>query len=176
MSTDFERDFLHYLSVLNEDDFLEEIVMPVNEDPNKLLSSLKKINLVEAGGGLVQNEQDEYLFIRRNDKWDLAKGKLEKGERPESGSIREVEEECGIKVDAITHQLDTTYHFYYLKDKPALKKTYWYKMEAKADQKLVPQQEENITEVIWADKQKIKELMKDTYPLIKDLIIHSIKD
>jgi len=33
--------------------------------------------VIEASGGIVQNEEGEILFIFRNDKWDLPKGKIE---------------------------------------------------------------------------------------------------
>ena len=33
--------------------------------------------------------------------WDIPKGKLEKGETPSVAGAREVEEECGIKVEEI---------------------------------------------------------------------------
>ena len=36
------------------------------------------------------------LFIYRFNKWDLPKGKLNKGEKKQDCAIREVEEECGI--------------------------------------------------------------------------------
>ena len=62
---------------------------------------MKSITLIEAAGGLVINRKGEYLFIYRNDKWDLPKGKLEKGERKRQGAVREVEEECGITVSSM---------------------------------------------------------------------------
>ncbi len=47
----------------------------------KLLKFLKKkLPLVVAGGGMVFNDKKEILFIHRNGKWDLPKGKIEKGE------------------------------------------------------------------------------------------------
>ena len=39
----------------------------------------KKIPLTVAAGGVVTNTKGKVLFIYRNDKWDLPKGKLEKG-------------------------------------------------------------------------------------------------
>ena len=49
-----------------------------------------------AAGGLVTNENNELLMIFRRGKWDLPKGKLDKGETIEECAIREVEEETGI--------------------------------------------------------------------------------
>ena len=53
----------------------------------------KKIKVVEAAGGLVYNSKKEILFIRRNKKWDLPKGKIEKGETHQEAAIREVIED-----------------------------------------------------------------------------------
>ena len=41
--------------------------------------------VIEASGGIVQNEEDDILFIFRNDKWDLPKGKIESNETREIG-------------------------------------------------------------------------------------------
>ena len=43
----------------------------------------KKFTLILAAGGLVTNENNEILLIFRRGKWDLPKGKLEKGEKLE---------------------------------------------------------------------------------------------
>ena len=51
---------------------------------------------ITAGGGLVRNSQGELLVIFRRGKWDLPKGKAEKGETLEQTAVREVEEECGL--------------------------------------------------------------------------------
>ena len=46
---------------------------------NKLWKHMLKIfSLVEAAGGLVEHQSGKVLFIFRNDKWDLPKGKVEK--------------------------------------------------------------------------------------------------
>ena len=57
----------------------------------------KKFTIVVAAGGLVQNEKKEILLIFRRGKWDLPKGKLDKGEKLEVCAIREVEEETGLQ-------------------------------------------------------------------------------
>jgi 8-oxo-dGTP pyrophosphatase MutT (NUDIX family) len=67
-------------------------------DEKEMLKKLKaKIPVEKAGGGLVYNAKDEVLFIYRNNKWDLPKGGIEKGEEIEETAIREVEEETGVK-------------------------------------------------------------------------------
>ena len=57
----------------------------------------KKIDVVQAGGGIVVHENGKMLFIFRKGKWDLPKGKVDKGETIEAAAIREVEEETGVQ-------------------------------------------------------------------------------
>ena len=85
----------------------------IHKNPDKLLSKfLKKLPNVIAGGGKVYNDKGEILFIYRNDKWDLPKGKAERKETIEETSIREVEEETGVEGLEITKPLETTYHIF----------------------------------------------------------------
>ena len=53
--------------------------------------------VIEAAGGMVQNEPNEILFIFRHDKWDLPKGKIEEEKAKKWLALREVKEECGIR-------------------------------------------------------------------------------
>ena len=122
---------------------------------------------IEAAGGIVYNEKDEILWIYRNNRWDLPKGKIEKEESNEIAAIREVEEECGITNVVLKKYVKTTYHIYEYKEKQVLKITYWYKMLTKANQVLTPQREEGITKVIWLNKMTMKEALEDTYDNIK---------
>ena len=43
---------------------------------------------IPAAGGLVRNEKGENLIIYRRGKWDLPKGKADKGENPERTALR----------------------------------------------------------------------------------------
>src|SRR5437868_11884755 len=70
---------------------------------------LSYYTLVEAAGGLVQNNREEFLLIKRLGKWDLPKGKLDYDESPEEAAIREVEEECGIDQLSILRKLPLTF-------------------------------------------------------------------
>jgi 8-oxo-dGTP pyrophosphatase MutT (NUDIX family) len=126
--------------------------------------------VIEAAGGLVENEKGEYLFIFRNGKWDLPKGKIEKGEKIKDAAIREVEEECGIRDIKISEELPVTYHTYVLKEKNILKRTYWYKMKSAFNGKLVPQLEEGITDVLWVNANDIAPLLDNTYESIKEVL------
>ncbi|QKJ29539.1 NUDIX domain-containing protein [Mucilaginibacter mali] len=131
---------------------------------------VKTAFVIEASGGLVKNSAGDYLFIYRNDKWDLPKGKLEKGEKKKEGGVREVEEECGITVSKAGKKIISTYHTYISKGEIVLKKTYWYSMKYKGSEKLKPQLEEGITDVQWFNKSHMDEIKSNTFPSIMDVL------
>jgi 8-oxo-(d)GTP phosphatase len=130
----------------------------------------ERCKLIEAAGGIVKNEEGKILLIYRNEKWDLPKGKLEKGEITTKAAIREVEEECGVNGLIITKPLPSTYHIYIHKEKIVLKKTYWYEMFCSDKRVPVPQTEEGITKVLWADKTALKNALENTFSSIAELI------
>jgi 8-oxo-dGTP pyrophosphatase MutT (NUDIX family) len=143
-------------------------------DINKLWSDFKThFRYIIAAGGLVKNEQDKYLFIFRRQRWDLPKGKAEVGETNEITAIREVSEETGLNNITITSKLDDTYHFFYIKDKLALKQTIWYAMSHVGDEKPTPQTTEDITHIDWFSKNELEPVFQNTFPLIKD-VLHSV--
>lgn len=131
----------------------------------------ESITTIEAAGGLVKNDDGNYLFIYRNDKWDLPKGKLEAGESKKEGAVREVEEECGIKVSKLGEKICKTYHVYTMKKEVVLKKTYWYDMKYKGNDKLKPQKEEGITDVRWFKKEDVDPILQNTFPSIIDVLV-----
>ena len=106
----------------------------------------------------------------RNDKWDLPKGKLDKGETPEIAAIREVQEETGLQTVTRGNYLLSTWHTYELKKGTILKQTFWYNMSAPKNQQIIPQLEEGITELRWIAKDSIHEIMGNTYPSVLDVI------
>jgi len=134
----------------------------------------KRFDVIEAAGGLVENEQKEYLFIYRNGFWDLPKGKMEAGEKPDETAIREVQEECGIQHISIQHYLLDTYHLFTENKKKRLKITHWYKMKEDQVSTLTPQEEEGIEKVAWIDIEKHAEIFNNSYENIR-LIIESAK-
>lgn len=131
----------------------------------------KSVRLIEAAGGLVKNERKEYLVIFRNGIWDLPKGKIEEGEKTRKAAVREVEEECGIRVKKAGRKICKTYHVYLQRNQElALKKTHWYRMKAEGQDKLKPQKEEGITKACWFTREKFSILTKNTYPSIVDVL------
>ena len=124
---------------------------------------------IEAAGGIVK-KGDQYLFIYKNDCWDLPKGIIDAGESPEFTAKREVEEECGIKNTKINKLITNTYHTYLYEDKAVLKKTHWFDFTYEGDETLIPQIEEGITAVAWKTKEDINQLMDNTYLSIIEVV------
>jgi NUDIX domain-containing protein len=130
---------------------------------------------IEAAGGVVFNEYNEMLFIFRNEKWDLPKGKIDPGEAGETTALREVQEETGIRDlrilrPAPLYNGHCTYHTYTLQDKLILKPTYWYLMSGNKKETLAPQNIENITKAEWIGQGQLQEILKNTYPSILDVV------
>ncbi len=121
----------------------------------------------KAAGGKVLNSKNEVLFIYRFGKWDLPKGKLEKGETIANCAIREVEEECGITHLEIVEKLQTTYHIFKKREMPILKITYWYLMHTTYNGKLVPQLEEGIEQAVFKNEEEAQQALTNTYENIK---------
>ena len=106
--------------------------------------------VVAAGGYVVRagKKKPEVLLIYRRGKWDLPKGKLEKGESIETCALREVQEEVGIKKLKMLTPAGTTFHTYPEKGRLKLKTTYWYLMHT-PETSFTPQTEEDIEAVAW---------------------------
>ncbi|ROI08940.1 NUDIX domain-containing protein [Chryseobacterium sp. H3056] len=128
--------------------------------------------VIEAAGGIVHNSKGEILFIRRLGKWDLAKGKIEKGESLEQAALREIEEETGLKELILEEFLNTTFHIYTERNGDRiLKTTYWFSVEYVGDKAPVPQTEEGISEVCWKNEEEIKNTVwGNTFQNIKLII------
>ena len=132
--------------------------------PKKVLKKLKSLfKPIAAAGGLVFNDEGKLLMIKRSGIWDIPKGKVEKGEKNRHAAIREVEEECGISGLKITGKAAKTYHTYVFRKKKIFKTTYWYFMKYKGNEKLIPQIEEDITEVAWKTIDEVKKIIPNTH-------------
>ena len=143
-----------------------------NKNPLQEWNSFKKnFKIILAAGGVVFNTEKELLVIHRIGKWDLPKGKLEEGESISACAIREVEEECGVGDLEIIKELTSTFHCYKTrKGTWVLKRTYWYEMKTSYLDRLIPQLEEGIDAVEWADFERVSEIKKNTYNSIKEVI------
>ncbi len=143
----------------------------VHKKEDKLLKKfLKLLPNVIAGGGKAFNAKNEILFIYRNNKWDLPKGKTEGKESIEDTAIREVEEETGVKGLKIVKPLPTTYHIFKRNGKHRIKVTYWFEMKTDFEGKLQPQENEGITKVEWLDAEASQKALENSYANIRILV------
>ncbi len=118
-------------------------------EPEEMWKTFQKIfTLIEAAGGVVFNEREEFLMIYRRGFWDLPKGKIDPGETPEVAALREVWEETGLQNVTLGTHLTDTWHTYEQKGKRILKRTYWFLMST-ADTDLRLQHEEDIEKAAW---------------------------
>ena len=155
-------DMEYVIRKLQRSDFKEVYLYHPKQE--KLLSLFKdRMGYINAGGGLVKNDKNELLFIERNQKWDLPKGRAEKGEDIETTSLREVEEETGVQNLSIDKFLQETYHIYRNKGKYNLKVTHWYLMKTDYSGDLTPQLEEGITQAVWKTNQEAKSALSNSY-------------
>ncbi len=130
----------------------------------------KNFKVIEAAGGIVQNDKKDILFIHRLGKWDLPKGKIEKGEKEAECALREVTEETGVTNLHLKKKVGETFHVYDEFGKHFLKVSHWYHMTCSSKQELIPQAEEHITEIKWVKTLDIKQPMQNTYPSIKNIL------
>lgn len=148
----------------------KDLYLYCKNSDNVLKKIITDFYFIEAAGGLIQ-KNDQYLFIKRLGKWDLPKGKLDKGEGKREAAIRECEEECDVHELEIVKPLHNTYHIYEYKTGYAFKVTYWYHMNTAYSKPLKPQTEENIEEVKWFNLNEIQSIVyKNTYATIEGLL------
>ncbi|HEX5168649.1 MAG TPA: NUDIX domain-containing protein [Cyclobacteriaceae bacterium] len=171
---------IHHVMVKNvEDGDLDTVLDYLNSNvPTNLLSlhlAVKnydftkaylrsKFKIVKAAGGLVR-KKDKFLMIYRMKKWDLPKGKKERGEKYRDTALREIEEECNITVK-IGKKICTTWHTYTMNKNAMLKKTRWYLMDVEDDSKLKPSVEEDIEEARWMSPKEVYHALEYSYQSI----------
>ena len=120
-----------------------------------------QFRIIKAAGGLVK-KGDKFLMIHRLGKWDLPKGKLERGEKTKIAAIREVKEECGVDA-GLVDKLCTTWHTYIQEGKRIMKKTTWYNMKCLDDSQMEPQYVENIDDLQWMTLQECQAALSNSY-------------
>ena len=140
------------------------------KDYNSVLKQVKKMfKIVKAAGGVVKNKNDEILFIYRMKKWDLPKGKLDKGETILDCAKREVQEETMVDVEC-KDKIVSTWHTYTRNKKYVLKKTTWFRMLCLDDSKMKPQKKEKIEKVEWMKKSTIDDILLNSYKTLNFVI------
>jgi len=150
---------------------IEPVYQLISSNPKKSFKNFfSNFHKIKAAGGIVCHE-DTYLFIKRNGKWDIPKGKMEKGEKPKQTAIREIQEECGLTGNlSIINKISKTYHCYFMYGKSVLKKTYWYELNYSGSKSVKAQQEEGISEVNWLSENEIEQVKLNTYSSICEVL------
>ena len=153
----------------------ENEVFLIHEEPADFFEFFQSAFIsIQAAGGVVIRK-NKLLFIFRNGKWDLPKGKIDEDETAREAALREVEEECGITGHSILKRLPPTYHMYlspYKKNKGEwiFKETFWFEMRYQGEHLGSPQAEEGITEVKWFTRKQLEKVWKNTYENLKPII------
>ncbi len=138
-------------------------------------SFMDRFSNVDAAGGIVRNEKNELLVIFHRERWSLPKGGVEWLENPEDAAIREVKEETGVQDLALEGFIEHTFHTFRKNKKWLLKKTYWYLMRTDSSQELVPQEEEQITDIRWVNQSDWNQLTTGAYPQIRYLLEKALR-
>lgn len=121
--------------------------------------------VVESAGGLVCNRNHHILLMFKRGKWDMPKGRTEKGQPSDITAMREVQEETGLDITklGIKGRLVSTWHTTSHQRVQYLKKTHWFLMQYDgSDDDTNPQIEEGIIECRWvhlSDLPQYRELL-----------------
>lgn len=135
----------------------------------------KSAGFVKAAGGVVENAEGKILMMKRLGVWDFPKGKADPKEKSIVTALREVEEECNVKVFA-NEKITTTWHTYFFKGQFAIKRTKWYSMGLISDRGMKPQIEEGIEELKWMTKDEASQEVENSYSSIQFVFKKWIKN
>jgi 8-oxo-dGTP pyrophosphatase MutT (NUDIX family) len=138
----------------------------------KLMTALlSSTHSIEAAGGVVFTNSDEILLIFRRGKWDLPKGKVDPGETIMECALREVMEETGLQTLTLMNKIGSSFYCYRENGQAVFKQVQWFKMIAANNDNLVPQAEEDITELKWVSVNDLEPYLQNTYATIKDVLL-----
>jgi 8-oxo-dGTP pyrophosphatase MutT (NUDIX family) len=115
-----------------------------------------------AGGAVFRYLQNpEWLLIRPTgtNRWQLPKGKIDKGEKSEKAAVREVFEETGVKAEVL-QKIDAIKYFYVLKGQRIFKQVTFFLMSSEGGEtKIEDQWAREVEEAIWVQTGKALELL-----------------
>ncbi|GAB4446281.1 MAG: NUDIX domain-containing protein [Bacteroidales bacterium] len=152
--------------------FDEKSLCLISSQPDSTFKEFQSnYHSIVAAGGLILNDNNEWLMIYRLNKWDLPKGKMDKGETPLQAAVREIAEECNVHLQSDKCSfLVNTYHTYKLNNTKIFKKTHWFLCQYKQIEMLIPQTEEDIEKVEWVNTQQWEKYKQNSYPSIIQVI------
>ena len=157
------------VNMVEVSDSLQRVCIPTDDTESTYKAICAEFLEVNAGGGLVSNRRGDYLFINRNNLWDLPKGHQDPGEDIAVTALREVEEETGIKDLILKDLICITDHCYKRNGIWHLKHTWGYDMLHNDPDDLTPQTEEDITKAAWVAKSSLPPYLLNTYPSIQEV-------
>ena len=159
---------LHWAKAGNRCD-LQSISLAVTS-PAKTWTFIKKhFRAIKAAGGIVE-KKSHILLIYKRDRWDLPKGKSKPYERAKATAMREIQEECGVRAQAMS-KIGVTHHVLPLKNgKYGLKTTKWYRMRLTDDAQMRPQEEEGIEQVAWFEPKEAVKNLESSYLSVNHVI------
>lgn len=162
-----------FLVFIESEDTSAVLLHPYPETFRKEIFSPAFKSLPASGGVVIRN--NKLLFIFRNEKWDLPKGKIDNGESTQEAALREVAEECGIEGHQIIKKLPSTFHIYQSPYHDSfgqwiLKETHWFEMNYTGKENGNPQTNENISAIKWFAKDELEEVLANTYESLKPVI------
>ena len=128
---------------------------------------------IKTSGGIVIKE-NKILFIRKNNRWDLPKGKLEDGVNSRDTALVEISEETGLNITdlSILKKLIPTHYHKKVDGVMIVKKTYWYLVEYLGDfnHPLVPDENEGITDCRWFSFDELVLVLEESHERIRYLV------
>ena len=149
---------------------MQELWLLVDNVEKTMAEVTSLFKVVVSAGGVVCNNNNEWLLIYRHEHWDLPKGKQELGETIAETALREVEEECGIQGLVLFDFLTCTYHTYKEDDQIILKENHWYSMKHTGHATPVPQKEEGIMEARWVSRNALPDYLPKMFPSIAEVV------
>jgi 8-oxo-dGTP pyrophosphatase MutT (NUDIX family) len=165
----FPRNFRMAFEHLAMPGSLGVIVADISADA--LLTEIHKLyQPIDAGGGVVEDEDGRVLMIHRRGRWDLPKGKRDDEEPMDACALREVKEETGLRQLQLRKKICDTYHIYSQQGMRLLKTTSWYAMRGTRKAQLMPQAEEAITEARWVDPTDMGPVVFRSYEAIREVL------
>lgn len=131
--------------------------------------------MIEAAGGVVlrgTGDPREVLVVHRPryDDWSLPKGKLDEGEDPITGALREVEEETGVR--AIAGRALPELRYRDARDRP--KRVRWYVMRPAAGNPADRPADHEVDEARWVHVPEALELL--TYATEREILVHALTE
>lgn len=154
---------------------LKEDVVIDGLSPEVLSAALcRTFVMAPAAGGVVVSD-DRFAAIERHGIPDLPKGHVEEGESFPAAALREVEEETGLPGLRILRPLPSSWHCYLYENEWRLKQTAWFLMATSDADQVAPQQDEDITEVVFLGKEDLEWFLENTYRSLSDTLSESLK-